>query len=115
MRVIKFRAWHNQAKNMSGSHTALHIIMDRNIKMPDTHNQLYIIMQFTWLYDNAGKEIYEWDILAEWSNAVICFYEWKFTARHDGGDGEEIEEDLRNFSKTVIWNIYENPELLNQE
>jgi hypothetical protein len=47
MRVIKFRAWHNQAKDMSGSHTALHIIMDRNIKMPDSHNQLYIIMQFT--------------------------------------------------------------------
>ena len=76
-----------------------------------------VIMQYTWLKTRIWepKEIYEWDIVI--ANAIdekcvvqysedmarfILIREW-WTFR-----------DIQN-TKSVLWNIYENPELLDNE
>jgi uncharacterized phage protein (TIGR01671 family) len=135
MREIKFRAWDKQFKLM--------LIVDKlylNQNLGITRCDLYneetglmgdggdlknlIFLQYTGLKDKSGKEIFEGDIIRNHGqNNQLSIVEGKPTIRTISGhgdctyiagvfyfgyygDGKEIE---------VVGNIYENPELLNDE
>lgn len=72
------------------------------------------VMQYTGLKDKNGKEIYEGDIIEfdkiEWGgDDNIHVVSWNDKdAQWDWGGGNTSDMDYR----TVIGNIYENPELL---
>lgn len=73
------------------------------------------LMQFTWLHDKNGKEIYEWDILkfrTKENNFVKVYFD-------DGGFKMKLWNTISSLSYflgkyqcEIIWNIYESPELL---
>jgi len=115
-REIKFKFWNNETKTMSCSWS----IWDLEYEwFPEEYNyENWKVLQFTGLKDKNWKEIYEGDVIEfneeEWGNNTtnIHIVEW--------------DEDEAQFSmgwwcqksdcefRTVIWNIYENPELLNK-
>lgn len=71
------------------------------------------IMQFTGLYDENDKEIYEGDIIQD-SSGNLLVVEWNDdTCKYQFNDGHELN-DCKNYGtfKLVIGNIYENPELI---
>ena len=65
------------------------------------------VLQFTGLKDKNGKEIYEGDILSDegWNNVVI-----KWEDAQSFSLSEEYGQYAYDF--TIIGNIYENPNLL---
>ena len=74
----------------------------------------YEIMQFTGLRDNAGKEIYEGDIVRD-IDGEVYFVEYSspyFACYKPGPHGNLRETHFYDLSVEVIGNIYENPELL---
>jgi len=111
MREIKFRAW--DKKNMIYSEK--NKLLPRNIVDKNSVEKGKVLMQFTNLKDKNGKEIYEGDILD--GDYVVFFYEGCFITRYKKTDsiwGFDELDDGGDFIK-VIGNIYENPELLNQD
>lgn len=77
-----------------------------------------ILMQFTWLTDKNGKEIYEGDIVFwkdyKYKKWIITWitdleYCW-FVPREVGKDS--LSHFISWGNLEVIWNIYENPDLL---
>ncbi len=118
MREIKFRAW--DKRNNKWIHPDLFYISN-NAFYPDFRDledgislfdYEYELMQFTGLYDKNGKEIYEGDIIlfnnfGDTLDKVVyspgCF--------HTSGGGYLLDE-IREIE--VIGNIYENPELLEE-
>lgn len=88
-------------------------------------------MQFTWLLDKNWKEVYEGDIVKykehEWYllGDFIAEVFWKDTQwafwRSDWkmydvnlSEADELEDDILNHLE-VIWNIYENRDLLSNK
>lgn len=76
----------------------------------------YTIMQCTGLKDKNGKLIYEGDIVKEFYTDFINFsgkgiivVEW------DNLNASYNLENFQNCEREVIGNIYENPELLEEE
>lgn len=103
------------------------------------------LMQFTWLYDKNGKEIYEGDIIKciEFSDSGSSRFDWRNSCENeviilvkDIFTLHQFEIEWREFysfwfqdeaegyrlywswynpnTYEVIWNIYENPELLSK-
>lgn len=137
MHPIKFRAFGKNSKEFltyvehGKTKTGLTLKNIQNIEDID----LWDFQQFTWLHDKNWKEIYEGDICLiqddddtfpqeyneekdEYTNIEKCVMVWRkdwawFYPKCDGIDNSEgwYWEQL---SFEVIWNIYSNPELLNQ-
>jgi len=115
MREIRFRAWDKQINVMS-NWDYIKDIWD--LKRLESKDRDTIIMQFTGLKDKNSKEIYEGDVvfydkyiltekpkklyIVEWDNQSCGFL-----------------TDVPRFKSLsqceVIGNIYENPELLNDQ
>lgn len=108
-RPIKFRAW--DWEKMTPSFGIFDWFDDNwRIYIPNFW-RIYDnnIMQFTGLLDKNWKEIYEGDIL--WTSISDC-YAWPIFW-DDKKAGFHTELDLPVSCIEVIWNLYENPELLN--
>lgn len=72
---------------------------------------------FTWLLDKNWKEIYVWDILAiDWKyNWIVEFEKWMFIIhRLDCSFCCPHTQELKNNASywEIIWNVYENTELI---
>lgn len=110
MRPIKFRAFNEDTKKME---------LLNNWFIKDWILDIWTpIMQFTWLLDKNGKEIFEGDIVrldhftSDHSETIvlpIVFRDSWFVAYEQWMWGEKFYPMFTE----VIWNIYENPELLN--
>ena len=109
MREIKFRIWDINARKWLKSF---------NTNLLDIHEfNLAKIMQYTGLKDKNNKEIYEGDIFHIGSKKILYVVEWIDC----GLKGRQIKNkswigfDYWKDDIEVIGNIYENPELMEDE
>jgi hypothetical protein len=106
-REIKFRAWDKEQNNM----WLWEDLIDKQCTY--LNSKYFVAMQYTGLKDKNGKEVYEGDIIRVNNEKMELvfrdgYFGWgkqhKGMYSFDPFGCEEIE---------VIGNIYENPELLN--
>lgn len=120
MKEIKFRVWNGlEMISLNNAIDRWLVWIQRSSSSNDWILESYfddvIIMQYTWVKDKNGKDVFEGDVLsvAGWSIVSyrdrdcwfkFCYWEWD----------NEIHWDLFWDCKycEIIWNIYENPELL---
>lgn len=122
-RKLKFRAWDKKINKMFYSDDCFFSFINGNLIERDGENgsdkDSQIVMQYTGLKDNDGKEIYESDILEYKHTGEIVIVDWHNEIGCYIFDNEnEIERDvyigdmsLSNEYK-IIGNKYENPELM---
>lgn len=136
-REIKFRAW-NEKHSIATLRMMYEVYINPEGKVghPDGEYYELPLMQFTGLKDKNGKEIYEGDILKTfWQHDGVSNYDYElvgevkwdeewlhFMIEKDKGDStiayplHSFEQDeLDAESIEVIGNIYENPNLINQQ
>jgi len=125
MREIKFRAWLTKKKAMAEVYTlGLTGIEYSTVSVnkelwSGVGNEDMVLMQYTGLSDNNGKDIYEKDITEEgsytdWCDKCIGYQQ--FGMMEEGAfchncDGDYSLTDLVS-ELEVIGNIYENPDLI---
>lgn len=108
MTKLKFRAWHNKAKQMllpeKNSHLFQWVEEGQDIE----------VMQWTGVNDVIGYPVFKSDIceMSYGDRFVVVFNEGSFTGKMDGSFllGNRLPGSFK-----VIGNIYQNPELLNVE
>lgn len=116
-REIKFRAWDGEKMFFYPKWSTLHskfvLYFSEQIDYVDEsdNDNSVVLMQYTGLKDNKGKDVFEGDItdvgVVVWHDEYLGFFL----------EGEFIEGNYKplydNVFVEVIGNIYENPELLN--
>ena len=129
MRTIKFRA-----KNLDGEWVYGFYVEEERQTLNGFEKKYFIVNdgydyvkpetvgQFTGLYDKDGKEIYEGDIIISEELKHTCHYvrymesEAMFVAMIIGSPLDEYcgirQSWIDRFSKKIIGNIHDNPELL---
>ena len=116
--IPKYRAWNTETKEIEVFETYEEI--SELFLALSADDGFYSIMQSTGLFDKHGKEIFEGDIvkMAKDVYSEPAYYE---IVRHRGGayrlesNQHGCELWLRHTNCEVIGNIYENPELLEEE
>jgi len=118
MREIKFRAWDKRGK----SFVYFTVKLGKEVFLaPDEYSEELCL--FTGLNDKNGKEIYEGDIM-QWKQHDYISQRLEKVVWHESGwwIADLITGDLlcpltANEAKlrTIIGNIYENPELLKEK
>lgn len=112
MRKIRFRAWDKEQAKMKKDFR-FDEFNDVNDYFADND---FVFMQDTGLKDKDGKEIYEGDILT-WGNNVIAkvYYADDLAMFRCVIEGtEEFDLFVFNQEASIIGNIYENKELLDE-
>lgn len=121
-RVIKFRAYDKQTKQMSpsfhlfGEFLLMGAIHDWQRecgnKAESSLHAMYdlVVMQFTGLYDSKGVEIYEHDVDKE--RGVLVWRQDTCEYAFIGPDGFECLTNSMAAQVEIVGDIYRNPELL---
>jgi uncharacterized phage protein (TIGR01671 family) len=135
MREIKFRAWDTPNKVMCDVGSINYLAGGINVDGPGHYigngwascNEGFknpidvILMQYTGLKDAYGQEIYEGDIVKGYCHYPNKVFEVRYLASKSNcgfvaTDSPDRDRLIRSWYEdiTVIGNIYENPELLEQ-
>lgn len=119
MREIKFRAWDKLNKEMFNIESIN--FQERRVYKDDVSYRNFNdveLMQYTGLKDKNNKEIYEGDIVTLHNSRYKVIYNSKgarFVLRNDEFELEITFINNNNERMEILGNIYENPELMEDE
>lgn len=121
MREIKFRAWNEVQEKMLNWYDFLDTNIKNTFVAPESTG--LILMQYTGLKDKNGKEIYEGDIIRTkyMDKTFIVWVEYSDEYAEFVTKCKEILffdeplSDIGRADREVIGNIYDNPELLEED
>jgi hypothetical protein len=112
---LKFRFWSKLTNEMCDRLNPNHVLSD-------TIHELLVPMQFTGFKDNKGNDIYEGDILSDWtetdegmkqSSLQVYWCDsvggWKldYSFNQDKSIGDLLSEELSDFAYEITGNIWE--------
>ena len=145
MREIKFRVWDKECKYMHICGEDVHDTINFDIETNRAYyynlqngcgslseDSDYVLMQYTGLKDKNGKEIYEGDVIKSYfenglgaENKCLIIYdeylcafmgkELRTKQQYLFNEGNPNKKDKKLKYTEVIGNIYDNPELLEEE
>ena len=126
--IPKFRAWDSAKKEMFTDTFAITesgqvVVVEQEFvtSIPDyVFVDHLVIMQSTGLHDKNGKEIFEGDIVKMAKDVSVDTTYYEVVRRRGGAYSLESKQHgcdlwIRHTNCEVIGNIYENPELLEEE
>lgn len=117
MRKLKFRAYDKKKKKMFEDFDWEFLAISNEWKLVrpwytsfEESEKDVELNQYTWICDEDGKEIYEWDIIQVYNTIWIVEYSdtWYWLRYNDWN----IIWLYSWHTKKVIGNIYENPEIV---
>lgn len=125
-RELKFRAWCRDGEwEEDGEKMKFVMISSDNLcfssgeplrdLLKDIDDDIYF-MQYTGLVDKTGKEVYEGDIIK--LGDVVCCITWddgafQMVTNKQQGKSCAVQDRVKRFE--IIGNIYQNPELVEEE